>query len=200
MLAALPGIGRSTAGAILALSRVTTPSRSSMATPAACWPATSASRATRHSLGRSRTLWALAKACTPAERVADYTQAIMDLGSGVCTRSPAALRRVPARPGCVARAPQDRASCRRLGASCNAPIVTLGRWSAQAATRVLLERRPDDGLWGGLWSFPMFESKDEALLWLSEALAVTPPQVEEIPPMDHAFTHFDLTLHRVVVA
>jgi A/G-specific adenine glycosylase len=64
---------------------------------------------------------------------------------------------------------------------------------------VLLEQRPADGLWGGLWTFPQFEVEGQALGWVQEALGVSGPVVRRLAPFEHAFTHFDLTLLPVVV-
>ena len=62
---------------------------------------------------------------------------------------------------------------------------------------VLLQQRPETGLWGGFWTFPQFDSQDEAFEWLrisANALA----SVHCLAPYSHAFTHFDLTLQPVV--
>ncbi|MGH8249567.1 MAG: A/G-specific adenine glycosylase, partial [Steroidobacteraceae bacterium] len=102
-LMALPGIGRSTAGAILALAhgeRHAILDGNAKRVLARVFvvrtPAGSAATAAR--------LWSLAEACTPAARVAEYTQAIMDLGATVCTRARPACDRCPLAHGCGARA------------------------------------------------------------------------------------------------
>jgi len=196
---ALPGIGRSTAGAILALSldqrhpildgnvkRVLTRYfviRGFPGTPAI-----------------ERELWARADACTPAERVADYTQAMMDLGATVCVRS---------RPVCAACPQQDTCVAHRLGVQAELPtprpkkerpartaFALLARNREQA---LLLERRAPTGLWGGLWTFPQFVSREEALAWAQARFDFDMAQVEMLAAYEHAFTHFDLTLTPLVV-
>lgn len=63
---------------------------------------------------------------------------------------------------------------------------------------VLLEDRPPSGLWGGLASVPMFDSEAEALAWYDQHFEPGGER-ERLPAYAHAFTHFDLTLHPVVV-
>jgi A/G-specific adenine glycosylase len=192
---ALPGIGRSTAGAILALS---------------C--------SQRHAIldgnvkrvlaryfgihgfsgeaAVERELWSLAEACTPHERVANYTQAIMDLGATVCVRSRPLCAMCPVREGCVARIqglqhvlPTPRPKKDRPQRSAFAMILLTQEGA------VLLEQRPPSGLWGGLWTFPQFEQHDAALQWLGSLIDVEQAHVDRaLPPYRHAFTHFDLTL------
>ena len=198
----LPGIGRSTAGAILSL---------------AC--------AQRHAIldgnvkrvlaryfvvegfpGIShveRHLWSLAQACTPRQRVASYTQAIMDLGATLCTRSRPACMACPLSANCAAKRaglqsllPTPRPKKIRPQRIAHA-LVLLGDDSS-----VLLEQRPPAGIWGGLWIFPQFQTADEAQQWLastfycSDAAEHVPQQ---LPTLTHGFTHFDLALHPLMI-
>jgi A/G-specific adenine glycosylase len=99
----LPGIGRSTAGAILALSRGERHpilDGNVKRVLARCFGVEGYPGAP--AVGRK--LWALAEACTPDARAAEYTQAIMDLGATVCTRARPACLLCPVSAGCVARA------------------------------------------------------------------------------------------------
>jgi A/G-specific adenine glycosylase len=193
---ALPGIGRSTAGAILAL---------------AC--------SQRHAIldgnvkrvlsryfaihGHAsqlvveRQLWALAQQCTPEQSVAAYTQAIMDAGATVCTRSRPQCSQCPLRAHCVAHAeglqhtlPTPRP--RKVRPQRVAYLVILRRHDGS----LWLEQRPPSGLWGGLWSFPQFEQHAAALQWLAAGSNGRAPLA--LPAYQHAFTHFDLTLHPLV--
>jgi A/G-specific adenine glycosylase len=59
---------------------------------------------------------------------------------------------------------------------------------------VLVERRPPSGVWGGLWSPPQFESERDALAWCCREFGDT-AESQMLPPIDHAFTHFDLRLN-----
>jgi A/G-specific adenine glycosylase len=197
-LHALPGIGRSTAGAILALSRgqrhpvLDGNARRVLARYFAVEGPSAAPDALRR-------LWQLADACTPRLRVAAYTQAIMDLGATLCTRSQPRCEDCPLQGGCVARltgrqahlpATRTRRAKRRRSAS--ALIVR------REDGAVLLQQRPDTGLWGGLWTFPQFDSEHEALEWAQQQCG-SAAQIHRLAPYAHSFTHFDLTLHPVVI-
>jgi A/G-specific adenine glycosylase len=193
-LMTLPGIGRSTAGAILALSRgerfaildgnvkrvlarffgVTGPSTDAAAI---------------------RRLWQLAERCTPQADVAVYTQAIMDLGATVCVRRKPLCAFCPLSEGCVAR---------RTGRQHEipAPRPARARRSRQVfmlvAVRedraVLLERRPDSGVWGGLWCLPEFDTLSAARIFADQSLCRTREEPQALEIVQHSFTHFDLVI------
>lgn len=189
---ALPGIGRSTAGAILALSRgerhpILDGNVKRVLTRyfgIAGYPGETAVE---------RQLWTLADSCTPDAQVDAYTQAIMDLGATVCTRSNPACLLCPVMEGCVARRdntqhllPTPRP--RKLRPS-RAAWVLL----AQRGSNVLLERRPPTGIWGGLWGLPEFPTREHAEQWCSEHLARA-HTAQAMEPLKHAFSHFDYEL------
>lgn len=188
-LIALPGIGRSTAGAILALAhgrryaildgnakRVLARVFLVRETPAAA----------------AAELWRLAEACTPRTRVAEYTQAIMDLGATVCTRAAPACGRCPLRRACGAFAagiveelPARQARAPRRGRRSHFVFVVRGR-------DVLLQRRPARGVWGGLWAPPEFPDAAAARSWWQASFGGG--EAERLPTLRHAFTHFDLDI------
>lgn len=202
---ALPGIGRSTAGAILALSgaqrhpildgnvkRVLTRCFGVDGFPGQ--PAT------------ERELWTLADACTPHERVASYTQAIMDLGATVCVRARPLCAVCPLSGPCIARRdglqsvlPAPRPKKARPQRTAFALLALCEDGS------VLLERRPPTGLWGGLWTLPQFDDRATALAWLQQRAGNDAVSGEasspaaSLGPYSHSFTHFDLTLHPIVI-
>jgi A/G-specific adenine glycosylase len=198
---ALPGIGRSTAGAILALSR-------NQRHPILDG---NVKRVLARVFGISgdpsaaavlATFWARALALTPMDGVAAYTQAIMDLGATLCTRSrpactlcPMSQRCVAAREGRQAELP-GRKKRRARGRREAFLLVAEGR--SHAGDRlVYLERRPDTGIWGGLWVPPQFEERETLLEWVRRELdgaQGAPLEVQALAPIDHAFTHFDLHL------
>lgn len=153
-LQALPGIGRSTAGAILALAwqrRAPILDGNVKRVLArhgaiAGWPGRSAV---------ANRLWALAERLTPTARVADYTQAIMDLGATLCTRSRPQCTRCPVAADCRARSADDIAAYPGRKANTATPVRrSLWLILRNGEGQVLLERRPPSGIWGGLWSFP----------------------------------------------
>ena len=198
-VAALPGIGRSTAGAILAQSRgmrapildgnVKRVLARLHAVPG--WPG-------RKSV--ENRLWELAELHTPNERLADYTQAVMDLGAMLCTGGRArrpACSRCPVTHLCQAHAngnPQDYPG--RKPAK-NKPVRAARMLILQNRDgRVWLEPRPPSGIWGGLWCFPELDSTardtdgDQ-----SDALArrgFSARDQESLPGFRHTFSHFHL--------
>jgi A/G-specific adenine glycosylase len=193
----LPGIGRSTAGAILALSRgerhpiLDGNVKRVVARYFAIdgYPGESAVE---------RQMWELADECTPQSRVGEYTQAIMDLGATVCTRSNPACLLCPVHVGCVAR----RESRQHLYPAPRPRKVRPQReaWAllAQRGSKVLLERRPPSGIWGGLWVLPEFPTREHAAQWCSEHLAGA-SAAQDGEPLRHAFSHFDYELKPLLV-
>ena len=195
-LASLPGIGRSTAAAILALAHGQRQAildgnvRRVLARwhGVEGWPGTAAIE---------RQLWHLAESHTPTTRVADYTQAIMDLGATVCTRAHPRCASCPLAAGCqalrkdrVATLPTPRP---RRSVPLRATTLLMLR---DTAGRVLLERRPPVGVWARLWSLPETPqrlSDDTALAaYLRDHCGVTPGPTTRLPGFTHAFTHFRL--------
>jgi A/G-specific adenine glycosylase len=193
----LPGIGRSTAGAILALSR-------GQRQPILDG---NVKRVLSRVFGIGgdpgsaaviARLWAQSEICTPTLKVAAYTQAIMDLGATVCSRSGPACTVCPMSSGCVAALEGRQAELpgrklKRARGSREATLLIAETGTAGSAA-VLVERRPAAGLWGGLWSPPQFESEFAALDWCRREIGE--PEVESrlLAPIHHAFTHFDLLL------
>jgi A/G-specific adenine glycosylase len=199
---ALPGIGRSTAGAILALSRgqrhPILDGNAKRVLARVFGIAGDPSSATV-----LQTLWVQADACTPANNVAAYTQAIMDLGATVCTRTRPACTLCPMSTGCVAalEGRQDELPGKKQKRSRPSREATLliAQTGTTGSTAILVERRPASGLWGGLWSPPQFESADEALAWCERNLRGSKMDPQALPPIEHAFTHFDLRLNPLLV-
>jgi A/G-specific adenine glycosylase len=192
-LHALPGIGRSTAGAILAQAS------------SQRWPILDGNvkrvLARYHAVdgwpGVPRVaaeLWQYADEHTPHERVADYTQAIMDLGATLCTRVPACTV-CPLTADCAAA---------RTGTQASYPSPRPKRERAQRSVavlvvrapdgRVLLERRPASGIWGGLYSLPELSPEDSPREWCARMLGASVAAERTLATIEHAFTHFDLDL------
>jgi A/G-specific adenine glycosylase len=195
---ALPGIGRSTAGAILALSRG---ERHPILDG-------NVKRVLTRQFGIAgypgdprveERLWALAEACTPRERPAEYTQAIMDLGATVCTRAKPACLLCPVQSGCVAlregrqaELPSPRPRTRRPQRQAWVVIAVRG------GGELLLERRPPQGIWGGLLGLPEFPTREHALQWSHERLTGA-QGAEPAEPLRHAFSHFELEMRPLIV-
>ncbi|MEM7406730.1 MAG: A/G-specific adenine glycosylase [Pseudomonadota bacterium] len=221
-LMALPGIGRSTAGAILSLAwnrraailegnvkRVL-----SRHVALDGWPGSTANL---------RTLWALAEDRTPDCAPGRYAQAVMDLGATVCVRRRPHCLICPVNTDCGARA---RGLTDAIPASKPKRARPLRRTCFLVARRdsgeVLLKRRPPTGIWGGLWCFPESSEwllddagaggvapahassqrvKHEPLAdWLSERGLKALDTGHALPPIQHGFTHFELAIEPHVLA
>ncbi len=140
-------------------------------------------------------LWALAEELLPAAEVGTYIQAQMDLGATVCTRGRPACARCPLEDVCVARregrveslpAPRPRKAVPQRHARL-AVIAHEGR--------VLLERRPPTGIWGGLLSLPEIpEAEREPARWVAARFGIEAESGEALAPLRHAFTHFRLDI------
>ena len=196
-LIALPGIGRSTAGAILALSR------------GARYPILDGNvkRVMARMFGIAgdpgsapvlAALWARAEDCTPTRRIADYTQAIMDLGATLCTRARPACEVCPMRSDCVAARDGRQAQLpgrrqKRARPSRQATLL-IAETGVDDKRAILLERRPARGIWGGLWSPPQFDGEAAALEWCRRELGEPQSAATILEPIEHAFTHFSLRL------
>lgn len=140
-----------------------------------------------------RSLWALAESLLPASDIETYTQGLMDLGATLCTRSRPRCADCPVSTICVARRDGRQAE---LPAS--RPRPALPERSATFILilnerRLLLERRPASGIWGGLLVPP--EGEVNQVLANFGLLKVSQ---RSLPPLKHAFTHFRLTLQPVV--
>ena len=196
-LRGLPGIGRSTAGAILSLSfaqhhpildgnvkRVLARFHGIEG-----WPGL------KHVEAR---LWKHAAAHTPPERTDHYTQAIMDLGATLCTRSRPACARCPIAVDCIAHR-EDR--CAEFPAS--KPKRALPLRSTQMlllhhADAILLMKRPPSGIWGGLWSLPECPAQSDIRQWCREQLHYEVTEEIRWTTLRHTFSHFHLDIQPVL--
>jgi A/G-specific adenine glycosylase len=186
-LAALPGIGRSTAGAILAqahglrfpildgnVKRVLARHHGVRG-----WPGASATQ---------KKLWALAESNTPHEHLADYTQAIMDLGATVCTRAKPRCEHCPLQNACVAnRAGSTAQLPERKPARALPTRKTIMLLLRDRAGRILLERRPPTGVWAQLWSLPEADDAKSARRHFGVNV-----ELHALTPFTHTFSHYRL--------
>lgn len=203
---ALPGVGRSTAAAVCALAygerraildgnvrRVLARHRGIDGWPgdkkveALLWQQAevllpSPTRAAGERAGKSR---------AANSDVATYTQALMDLGAMVCTRSRPKCAACPVREDCVALT-TDRVAYlpsprpRKAVPERHAVMLLLNQGSD-----ILLEKRAPHGIWGGLWSLPQFDDEEAAQEWfLRNGMASS--RRERLAPFTHTFTHFKL--------
>ncbi|KJJ64489.1 adenine glycosylase [Pseudomonas sp. 10B238] len=192
-LSELPGIGRSTAGAIASLS---------MGLRAPILDGNVKRVLARYVAQQgypgepkvAKQLWEVAERLTPQNRVNHYTQAMMDLGATLCTRSKPSCLLCPLKAGCRAHL---------LGRETEFPVPkprkalpqkrTLMPLLANPDGAILLYRRPSTGLWGGLWSLPELDDL-AALDPLAQRHALQLQERRELPGLTHTFSHFQLAI------
>jgi A/G-specific adenine glycosylase len=195
----LPGVGRSTAGAILSLAfgqRASILDGNVKRVLARYhrvegWPGQSAVH---------KRLWEIAEQYTPYERCADYTQAMMDLGATLCTRSKPACELCPLREGCETRASGDQADFPGKKPRKALPVKTTCFLIARNPLgEVWLEKRPPKGIWGGLWCFPELDSVDAGGEHCLDLWGNEPHAAETWPEFRHTFSHYHLDITPLVV-
>lgn len=195
-LTALPGVGRSTAGAILSLAfNKPVPILDANVKRVLCRFHGVTSPPGEQSTETA--LWAFAEGHTPADRPGDYTQAIMDFGATHCRRSAPACGACPVHERCVAFAKgmQDRlptpAPRRDRPARAVRAFVLIDPEDA-----CLLEQRDATGVWGGLWS-PVERPFDKDVRSFVREWDIDVARSATPPPFRHSFTHFhlDVTPH-----
>lgn len=195
-LAALPGIGRSTAGAIASISmdlaapildgnvkRVLTRLHAVEG-----WP------------GQPKVhdqLWQIAEHYTPAQRTGDFTQAMMDLGATLCTRSKPACTICPLADLCAARAQGRQGEFPHSKPKKALPVKATWMLILQQDDDLLLYKRPRSGIWGGLWSFPEFPTAEALTDTLACHFSPRQQRREDWLPFRHTFSHYHLDIHPV---
>ncbi|WP_029652402.1 A/G-specific adenine glycosylase [Marinobacter daepoensis] len=141
-------------------------------------------------------LWEHAESHTPDARVKDYTQAIMDLGAIVCTRSRPDCEHCPVRDGCQAYARNETSLYPGSKPKKEKPEKTTWMLILEDEEgRVLLERRPPSGIWGGLWSLPELDpgyGADELQEACTKELGLNCHSPELISGFRHTFSHYHL--------
>ena len=193
----LPGIGRSTAGAILALAcnlpfpvldgNVKRLLTRYFAIPG--WP------------GNSRVekkLWSIAEGLTPVEKVAEYTQAIMDLGATVCQRTAPDCCACPLNSDCLAHEQQLQHKYPFPKPKKVLPLRnTIFLILRNTAGKFLLQQRPDTGIWGGLWSFIECSDKENVERLIADQLYFDVSGLTYLEDFRHSFTHYHLVIRPV---
>lgn len=193
---ALPGVGRSTAGAVLSLSlgqRHTILDgnvKRVLGRHAAIaeWPGSKPVEAR---------MWLLAESLTPEQEVATYNQAMMDIGATLCTRTKPACPLCPLQSDCKAalsgeptRYPGKKPKKQLPTRSCIMLVLKHNQ-------TLLLEKRPPQGIWGGLWSLPEFNDNLALQAYLDQAGIDCPPQ--PLSSFRHTFSHYHLEITPLLV-
>lgn len=193
----LPGIGRSTAGAILSLGLgqrcviLDGNVKRVLARHAGIdgWPG-------KPSVAKQ--LWHQAEQYTPTESCAAYNQAMMDLGATLCVKIHPSCDRCPVQGDCYAYAKQLQTmlpTAKPTVLPIRQTVMLLLRDNAECW---LLQRRKVQGIWGGLWSFPEFATTEQALGWCIAEFGA-PNEVETLEPLQHGFSHFRLRIKPICV-
>lgn len=199
-LIALPGIGRSTAGAIMALAHhqrfaILDGNVKRVLTRYAAlegWPGNK---------NIENRLWLIAEQHLPKDRIANYIQAQMDLGATLCTRSKPNCIICPLKTDCQAYlngTPTDYPTAKPKK---HIPTRQTHWIIAQSTTgELLLEQRPSLGIWGGLWSFPELDNAADINYTCSNQLSINVINTTRLNDIKHVFSHFKLEIYPHLIA
>jgi A/G-specific adenine glycosylase len=197
-LIALPGIGRSTAGAILTLAyhqqfaildgnvkRVLTRYFAIKG-----WPGKK---------DIENQLWQKAEQLLPKQRIANYIQAQMDLGATVCSRTKPQCESCPLKSNCLAYKQEQPTLYPTSKPKKQIPSRQTHWLIAQnGSAEILLQQRPTQGIWGGLWSFPEVEDEGE-LDYHRQQLNLIEISKVKLIDINHIFSHFKLKIHPYLI-
>ena len=194
---ALPGIGRSTAGAVLSLACAQHHSildgnvKRVLARYFAVdgWPGKK---------DVEQALWQYADSLTPNSRTGDYTQAMMDMGATICTRSKPKCDSCPLQQNCLAFAQGRQSELPGKKPKKEIPVRTTVMLIPMWQSQVLIYQRPPSGLWGGLWGFYEADSLDK-LDATAQQLALGQYTRLTLEPFRHTFSHFHLDIQPVIL-
>ena len=195
----LPGIGRSTAGAIVSqayekpasildgnVKRVLARFHG-----VAGWPGQTKVAAE---------LWQYAEQHTPNTRARDYTQAMMDLGAMICTRTKPLCALCPLQAHCFAYQQNCIGNFPGKKPKKTLPIKTIQMLVLRnRQQQVLLVQRPEVGIWGGLWSFPELTPEQDAIA-LAKARYGKVKNTQKLASFRHTFSHYHLEIHPIMIS
>lgn len=197
-LALLPGIGRSTAGAIASLAYgVSAPILDGNVKRTLTryhgvygWP------------GQTKVaneLWQYAISHTPETRNADYTQAMMDHGATLCTRRRPQCNRCPIRTDCVAYRKNITEQLPEKKPKKSKPVKQIYMLVLLSNTqKILLEKRPSTGIWGGLWSLPECKPEEDINLFINNHFGHY-SNISYLAPFRHTFSHYHLDINPILI-
>lgn len=147
-------------------------------------------------------LWEYANNHTPKKRAADYTQAIMDLGATLCTRREPACIRCPFKNHCVAyeknlvtEIPAKRTTKKIPTKEATFLVIKQGR-------AVLLQKRPARGIWGSLFSFPELSGLADTKTirtFCKNKMNLATPRTQALTSFRHTFSHYHLQIHPILL-
>jgi A/G-specific adenine glycosylase len=195
-IASLPGIGRSTAGAIAAFAfgqrhpildgNVKRVLARAFAVPGYPGNARVASE-----------LWQLAESLLPDAAIEPYTQGLMDLGAGICTRLRPLCGACPLAAICRALAAGKVQDYPQPKPRREVPVRQVQMLAVFRGGRLLLEKRPETGVWAGLWSLPEVPPEQSPVETLNSRWGIDARILSRLPEIRHAFTHYRLLIRPV---
>lgn len=144
-------------------------------------------------------LWAISTRYTPTKRTADYTQAMMDMGATVCTRTRPICDHCPIQMACYAYRENKVGELPTPKPRKALPIKQ--RFFLLLEDRdqqILLQKRPPSGIWGGLWSLPEFETLEDLLNWCEEK-NYTIRRQQNLASQRHTFSHYHLDYNTIII-
>ena len=198
-IVALPGIGPSTAGAILSLNKIE---------PKPIMDGNVKRVLSRYFLiegdlskaDLKKRMWKLSESCLPEDEFDVYTQAIMDLGATICLPKKFQCDLCPVNTSCRAKKknkveliPYKKRKKQKRKIEYNFLVIRSGN-------RVLLEERDASGIWPGLWSFPILETDERINLWMKTRIGIS--EYESHSHMEsfvHSLTHLDIKINPIVI-
>lgn len=197
-LSQLPGIGRSTAGAIISISQDTyapildgnVKRVLSRVFAISGWPG---------DLSVAKKLWTIAEDYTPHRRCRDYSQVMMDLGALLCTRTKPSCHKCPVQEFCQAFAMNKPELFPGKKPRKTLPIRVKQFLIIVHKNKVLLENRPQNGIWGGLWSLPECDSDTSPTKHCEQLFSCKIKSTKTLPVTRHTFSHFHLDINPVIL-
>ena len=198
-IVALPGIGPSTAGAILSLNKIE---------PKPIMDGNVKRVLSRHffiegDLNKAdlkKRMWKLSESCLPEDEFDVYTQAIMDLGATICLPKKFQCDLCPVNISCIAKKknkveliPHKKRKKQKRKIEYNFLVIRSGN-------RILLEERDATGIWPGLWSFPVLETNKRINLWMKTSIGITEFNTDShMDSFVHSLTHIDIKINPIII-
>ncbi|PHQ80288.1 MAG: A/G-specific adenine glycosylase [Coxiella sp. (in: Bacteria)] len=199
-LEALPGIGASTAGAILSFA-YQLPTVICDGNVKRVLARLFAIDKPKQTTEAHKLFWDIATQLTPNKNTHLYNQAIMDLGATLCTRSKPRCDDCPFENQCQAHALNQETAFPVSKKKKPNPTKRLHMVILQNEQgEVLLEKRPTKGIWGGLWSFPECELDIDVKQWCQTAFGVRIRDISELDVIHHKFSHFNLEINPLLIS
>ena len=141
-----------------------------------------------------KALWALAETLVPDQEMVAYTQGLMDLGATICTRSKPKCELCPLNVHCMALAKNQTKALPTPKPRKAIPQKQTTMLLLLNGNEVMLEKRPPNGIWGGLWSLPEISMQEIPSEVAMQRFGLEVESDEPLPSILHTFTHFKLEI------